>query len=89
MSIFSSWFGGKSAPKTEPVSYEGFQITPDPIPEGSRYRVCAAIEKEVVGETKTHQLVRADVLESYEMAVEVSTSKARQMIDEQGDKIFG
>lgn len=56
--------------------------------EGARYRLSARIEKEIGGETKAHKLVRADLLDSREDAVEASIHKAKQMIDEQGDRIF-
>ena len=86
MSLFSKLFGGGS-PKAEvkPEIYEGFSITPTPIPEGSRYRLSARIDK---GE-QTHTLIRADVLEDIETANSVSIAKAKQMIDEQGDRLFG
>jgi hypothetical protein len=89
MSIFSRLFGGKGpSPGSEPVIYKGFAIVPEPIGEGSRYRVAAHIEKEVGGEKRAHMMIRADVLEDRDSAVEVSTAKAKQMIDEQGERLF-
>ena len=94
MSILSRLFGGgggggKAAPEAEPEMHEGFRIYADPMKEGSRWRVAARIEKEVGGETKTHRLIRADVLDDREAAVAASLGKARQVIDEQGERIFG
>ena len=94
MSLFSKLFGGgggseRAAPKAQSVEYEGFTITPAPVSEGGRYRIGARIEKEVGGEMKSHQLIRADVLESLDAANEASLGKARQMIDEQGERLFG
>lgn len=90
MSILSKLFGGGASakPSVEPVEYEGFAITPEPIKEGPVYRVSATITKDVDGELKTHKLIRADTLESLDAASEASTAKARQMIDEQGIRIF-
>lgn len=87
---FSRLFGGKTPPPGfEPVVHKGFTIVPDPIGEGGRYRVAARIEKEVDGEKRSYRLVRADVLEDRDGAAEIATAKAKQMIDEQGDRLFG
>ncbi len=90
MSLFSRLFGRKSDPSPPPagaesVEYKGFAITPAPIKEGGQYRVAARIEKDGRG----HDLVRADSMASLEDATAISVRKARQMIDEQGDRLFG
>lgn len=86
MSLFSKLFGGGGgAPEPESETYEGFKITPNPAREGSRFRIGATIEK---GD-KTHHLIRADMLETLEDANVASIRKAKQMIDEQGDRLFG
>jgi hypothetical protein len=91
MSLLSRLFGGggAAAAKPEPEVYQGFSITPAPIREGSRFRVSARIEKQVGGALKSHTLIRADVFESETEAVQASAGKARQMIDEQGERLFG
>ncbi len=89
MSLFSKLFGGGSKPGPDPVQYEGFDIFPDPMPEGGKFRLSARIEKTLDGERKTHRVIRADVFESREQADSVSLAKAKQVIDEQGDKLFG
>ena len=89
MSIFSRLFGGKSQPPgSEPFIYKGFAIVSEPIGEGPRYRVAAQVEKEVGREKRVHMMIRADVLEDRDGAVEVSTAKSKQMIDEQGERLF-
>lgn len=87
MSIFKKLFGGGSTTASEPKSetHNGFTITPTPIREGSRFRISALIEKD----GKTHTLIRADVLEDLNAASEASVNKAKQMINEQGDRLFG
>ncbi|MEP1518266.1 MAG: HlyU family transcriptional regulator, partial [Nitratireductor sp.] len=45
--------------------------------------------KEVDGVVKEHRLIRADRFAAEEDAVAVSLRKAKQMIDEQGDRLFG
>lgn len=88
MSFLSKLFGGGAASEPEAETYEGFSISAVPEKEGGRYRVGAMIEKEVDGEKKVHHLIRADVLESLDEAKDVSIRKAKQMIDEQGDRLF-
>ena len=90
MSLFSKLFGGGSAAsEPEPETYEGFRIFPEPIKESGGYRLGARIEKEVGGETRVHQLIRADVFQSEEEAMKFSVSKAKQMIDQMGEGLFG
>ena len=90
MSILSRLFASKrSEPKTTAEDYKGFRITPDPIREGSQFRVAARIEKTVDGRERVHQLIRADVMGSLDEATMASLGKAWQIIDEQGDKLFG
>ncbi len=85
MSLFSKLFGGGTPkPDAKPEIYEGFAITPTPIPESGRYRVSASIEKD----GRSHTLIRADVLEDIATANTASINKAKQMIDEQGDRLF-
>jgi hypothetical protein len=98
MSLLSRLFGsgsgsdngsGKaSAPAHDPVTYEGFTIHPEPIKEGGTYRVAARIEKEVAGEVKEHQLIRADMVSDPDGAAAESVRKAQRLIDEQGERLF-
>ena len=90
MSWFSRLFGGKSdqpAPQSGAgrEDYKGFAITPTPIKDGGQFRVAARIEKD----GKTHEMIRADTTASLDQATEISVRKAKQMIDEQGDRLFG
>ena len=89
MSLFSKLFGGsKPEAKAEPVTYNGFRIYPEPTKTDGGYRVSARIEKDINGEVKTHALIRADTINSLEEATLTSVRKAKQVIDEQGDRIF-
>ncbi|MRU16480.1 hypothetical protein FDP25_13640 [Roseovarius sp. A21] len=91
MSLFSKLFGGgkpKPEPEAETETYEGFRITPAPQTDKEGFRVAARIEKEIDGEVKVHQLVRADTLRSLDEAQEFSLRKAKQLIDQQGERIF-
>ncbi|MFK7869908.1 MAG: HlyU family transcriptional regulator [Roseobacter sp.] len=91
MSFLKKLFGGGSETppaKTESEDYEGYRITVTPIAEGTSYRVAATIEKEIDGETKEHKLIRADTVQGKDEAEAASLRKAKQVIDEQGDRIF-
>lgn len=89
MSLFSKIFGGGKKSDPEPVEYKGFSILPDPITEGDKYRLSARIEKTINGDHKTHLLIRADLVDSRDEAEDISVAKAKQVIDEQGERIFG
>jgi len=92
MPFWSRLFGGKQAEEpavTSSEEHKGFRITPKPIREGGHYRISARIEKEVAGVPRVHDLVRADTVAGLDEATALSVSKARQMIDEQGEGLFG
>ncbi|MDU8930001.1 HlyU family transcriptional regulator [Alisedimentitalea sp. MJ-SS2] len=90
MSLLSKLFGGKpqAQQQAEPELYKDFAIFPEPSKEAHGYRIGARIEKEVGGDLKIHQMIRADTYGGEGTAIEASLSKARQLIDEQGEKIF-
>ena len=91
MSWLKKLFGGggeASAAQVEPVEYKGFRIYPEPAVVDGQYRIGARIELDSGGETRVHELIRADLLRDREDAVEASLRKARQVIDEQGEKLF-
>lgn len=84
MPFFSKLFGKSEPPAPASVEHEGYIITPEPMPEGSQFRLSAIIEKD----GKTHHLIRADTLPSVEAAHEAAIEKAKQVIDQQGARIF-
>lgn len=87
--LFGGGTGGAAEPvETEPVEYQGFVIRPAPFVEDGQHQVCALITKEVDGQLCEHRLIRADRFPGRDDAVEASLRKARQMIDEQGERIF-
>lgn len=90
MSFFKKLFGGNNDTRTEAAGedYEGYRITPTPQKDGTQYRISARIEKEIDGETRSHTLIRADTIADPDEAASASIGKAKQMIDEQGDRIF-
>ena len=93
MSFLKRIFGGGSA--AEPArrvaaedTYEGHRIEATPMKEGAQWRLCAQLSKEVGGEARTHQLIRADLFQSENDAATAAIAKARQVIDEQGDRLY-
>jgi hypothetical protein len=91
MSILSRLFGsgaGKPAPAAEPETYEGFSIYPNPAKSDGGYRLGARIEKEIDGQLRVHEMMRADIFQSLDEAEQFSVRKARQLIDQQGLSIF-
>lgn len=86
MSFLSKLFGGGggSAPEPHSEDYEGFKITPNPQKADGGYRIGAIVEKD----GKRHELIRADVIGDLETASQASLSKAQQLIDHQGMRLF-
>ncbi|MFD0916335.1 HlyU family transcriptional regulator [Pseudahrensia aquimaris] len=96
MSFLKKLFGGsKSSGATgswaEPDAqeeHEGYTIAAAPVSEGGQFRLAGTISKEIDGEVKTHQLIRADMFPNKEEAVAFTFRKAKQVIKEQGDRLF-
>lgn len=89
MSFLKKFFGGGSGPKEMPAEmHEGYIITPTPMSEGGQFRLCCEVRREVNGEMKSHTLIRADLFPSADQAAQASISKAKQMIKEQGERMF-
>ncbi|MFK8081782.1 MAG: HlyU family transcriptional regulator [Granulosicoccus sp.] len=81
--------GGSAAPEAaEAVEYEGYTIVAAPLKEGSQFKTAGSISREVDGELKTAQFIRADNHADRQSAVTHSEGKARQIIDEQGNGMF-
>lgn len=92
--LFKSIFGSVSK-LSEPteilcdaIDYEGFTIEAAPIDEGGKYRTAGYISGEFEGEIKRIRFIRADENSDEQLAIEHSTAKARQIIDEQGKKLL-
>ncbi|WP_295806016.1 HlyU family transcriptional regulator [uncultured Nitratireductor sp.] len=79
---------GEGKPVGDAVEHKGFTIQPTPFSEGGQFQTSAVITKEVDGALKEHRLVRADRFPSADLAAEQAIRKGRQVIDEQGERIF-
>ena len=87
MPFWSRLFGVTPAepPASAFEEHKGFRVTPRPRPEGGQHRVAARIEKD----GRVHAMVRADTCASPDDARALSLAKAKAMIDEQGERLFG
>ena len=91
MSFWKSLFGG-GAPKAEKPApsedYNGYTIEAKPFAEGGQFQLAGRITKTIDGAVKEHSFVRADRFSSMEDAESFTFVKAKQIIDQSGDKIF-
>lgn len=93
-SLFGGLFGRKEAPGESPAAeaaseYKGYAIRPAPRRQGSNWLLAGTIAKAFPEGTKEHHFVRADTFASRDEAAAFAVTKAKQIIDEQGDRIFG
>lgn len=94
MSFLKKLFGGgggaeATAKPAGEAEHRGFIIKATPFKaDGGQYQTCGIISKEVDGVVKEHKFIRADRFASLEDVVTLTLNKGRQIIDEQGDRIF-
>jgi len=82
-----------AAKKEEPsshqaVEYKGFSIEPTPRKAPGGWTTEGTISKTQGENTRSERFIRADVLMSEDEAVGYSVTKAKKIIDEQGDRLF-
>ena len=70
------------------VDYKGYTIRPNPRREGAQWLTSGVITKQFADEVKEHRFIRADAHGSKDAAADFSITKAKQIIDERGDKLF-
>jgi hypothetical protein len=97
MSFFKSLFGwAKSPSEGEPepaqpaasIEHKGFTITAAPYKNEGQFQTAGTVTKEVDGVLKEHKFIRADRHGSFDDAVQFSLAKGRQIVDEQGERMF-
>ncbi len=92
MSFFRKLFGGGAKDEAQASGpsedHEGFTITATPYETAGRWQLCGVISKEIGGERKEHRFIRADTYGSKDDAIAFTISKAKQIIDQQGDRMF-
>lgn len=94
MALFKKLFGGGEKGPAAPAGpdgeedYKGHTIRATLMQQGSEYGLAGEVEKTVEGETRTHRFIRADRFNDKEAAVAATLRKGRQLVDEQGDRLF-
>lgn len=82
---------GESSATPEPAleDYEGFKIKPAPQKQQGNYNTAGYIYKtDGSGETREHYFIRADTHTDFQSACEHAVFKAKQIINESGERIF-
>ena len=89
---FAGLVGGSSGRDegvpAETVEYKGYRIRPEPYRTNGAYQTAGTIEKDGPDGVRTHRFVRADTHPNREDAIAFAITKAKQIIDLQGDRIF-
>jgi hypothetical protein len=97
MSFLKSLFGGWSSTESgesgkeilgDPLDYNGFVIRAAPFKSEGQYQTAGIIAKDIAGVRKEHRFIRADRHASLDDALGFSISKAKKIIDEQGERMF-
>ncbi|MXN63376.1 hypothetical protein GR183_00535 [Stappia sp. GBMRC 2046] len=70
------------------VEHKGFTIRPTPRQADGQWQVVGVISREIDGELREETFIRADKCASADEAVEMTLRKGRQIIDEQGMRLF-
>ncbi len=91
--FFKRLFGGTATgepagPAAEPEIYGGYVIQPEPKKEGGQWHIAGVITREGAPEGPAHRFIRADTYSSKDDADEFSIRKAKQIIDERGDRLL-
>jgi hypothetical protein len=79
---------GREEPAADAVEYKGFRIRPAPYSAKGGYQTAGVIEKDFEAGMKEHRFVRAETHPSKDDAAAFAIAKGKQIIDEQGDRVF-
>jgi hypothetical protein len=80
--------GESNGPAVPAIEYKGYRIRPTPYRANALYQTAGIIEKDAPEGVKAHRFIRADTHHSRDDAIAFAVSKAKQIIDLQGDRIF-
>jgi hypothetical protein len=72
----------------EAVEYKGYRIRPQPYRTNDQYQTAGTIERATPEGVREHRFVRADTYRSRDDAIAFTIAKAKQIIDQQGDRMF-
>ncbi len=82
---------GRAEPEelaAEVVEYKGYRIRPAPYKTSGQYQTAGVIAKDFAEGVKEHRFIRAEAHPSADDAIAFAITKAKQIIDQQGDRIF-
>lgn len=79
---------GAGKPLGEAVEHKGCLIQPTAMHKGGQFLTAGTIAKEFPDGRREHRFVRADTHSSADQARDFAVLKGRQIIDEQGDRLF-
>lgn len=98
MSFLKRLFGGgsggdaaapaSSAPAKQ-IEHKGFTVSATPFKADGQYQTSGTVSKEIDGVLKEHRFIRADRFPGLDDAVDISIRKGIQIVDEQGEQLFG
>lgn len=94
MSFLKRLFGrGGDAETPAPASgktleHNGFLVRATPYKAEGQFQTCGVVSKDIDGETREHRFIRADRFASMDEAADNALRKGRQLIDEQGQRLF-
>ena len=77
-----------SGPSGPAVEYEGYAIHAIPRRQGSQWLTAGLITKEFPDGVKEHHFIRAETHAGQDEASAFAVVKAKQIIDERGDRVF-
>jgi hypothetical protein len=82
--------GGGAADEAMPaVEYKGYRIRPTPYLNGGQYQTAGVIQKDAADGVMEHRFIRAETHPSKDDAAAFAITKGKQIIDQQGDRVFG
>ena len=80
--------GGGDKPIGDAVEHKGCMIQPIAMHKGGQFLTAGIISKDFPDGPREHRFVRADTHSSSDTAHDFAIIKGRQIIDEQGDRLF-
>lgn len=95
MSFLKSLFGwgkarqDKTAGAAKEVEHKGYLIAAKPFLENGQYQLAGSISRSTAEGRQEHAFIRADRFASKDAAIDAAIAKGRQLVDEQGERLFG
>jgi hypothetical protein len=80
---------GDTAAAAKEVEHKGYLIAARPYLENGQYQLAGSISRITDEGRQEHAFIRADRFASRDAAIEAAIAKGRQLIDEQGERLFG